>query len=241
MKNALRNLRIFSTRKRSNESGFTLIELIVVMAIVGILAVMISEFYSRRLVDYARNFTLTILQTNTKQAIESMERDIKAARSIEAINTLADNKLPCTSSNQYCWQSTSTSPSTLVLAVPARDTNQNLLYRDTLHNVLVLNEVIYYIDSTTKILYRRTIANPIAGNAAVSTCPPSQVTASCPSDSKVVEDVANMVITYYDSNNGTVAPGNSYSVDVTIQQTRKAFGRLFTNTLTSRASLRNKL
>lgn len=225
---------------RSNE-GFTLLELMVVMVIVGILAVMVSEFYSQRLTDYARNFTLTILQANTKQAIESMERDIKAARSIDAVNALPDSKSPCSSANQYCWQSTSTSPSTIVLSVPARDTSQNLMYRDSLHNVIVLNEVVYYIDNSTKTLYRRTIANPAAGNAAISTCPPAIATSSCPADSKVVEDVANMVIRYYDSSNASVTPANSYSIDITIQQTRKAFGKIYTNILTSRASLRNKL
>ncbi len=219
--------------------GFSLLELIVVGAIIGILALLVSGFYVNRLVDYARNDTLIILQSNTKQALTSMERDIKSARTIETANQWADINGP--GGNQYGWISSTGSPSTLVLSVPAVDTAGNLIYADAAHSGLQTNDIIYYVDSTTKSLYRRVIANPVNGNIAVSTCPPASATGTCPADGKVIEDVANMTATYYDTSNvSTTTVNNVYSVNVTLTQSRAKFGQTYSNSLTTRASLRNK-
>jgi prepilin-type N-terminal cleavage/methylation domain-containing protein len=219
-----------------DQQGFTLLELLISITIIGILAVTISDFYSQRLVDFARNFTLTILQSNTKQAVESVSRDIRASRTIEATNTLADASGP--GGNQFGWHSTVGSTATLVLGIPAQDANGNLIYVDPgTHNTPYLNNVIYYLNGANKILYRRMLANTNApSNAAVTTgC------SGCPTDGKVIEDVANMSLAYYDGSGSSIAtPSASYSLDITLQQTRTSFGRTFVNTLTSRVTLRNK-
>ncbi|HSX41463.1 MAG TPA: type II secretion system protein [Candidatus Saccharimonadales bacterium] len=222
-----------------SQSGFSLLELLTSIVVIGILAVVVADFYTNRLIDYARTDTSIILQTNTKQALETMEKDLKSARTIEASNQWSDINGP--GGDQYGWASSTGSPSTLVVSVPAIDTSGNLIYVDAQHTALQTNDVVYYVNSSNGILYRRIIANPVAGNTAVSTCPPASATSSCPPDGKVIEDVANLVAAYYDGNGDpTTIVDNVYSMDVTLTQTRSRFGRTFSNTLTSRVTLRNK-
>ncbi|HEX7259749.1 MAG TPA: hypothetical protein VF272_02345, partial [Candidatus Saccharimonadia bacterium] len=128
-------------------------------AIIGILATLVSGFYVDRLIDYARNDTLIILQSNTKQALESLGRDIKSARTIQSANQWPDPNGP--GGNQYGWSSNTGSPSVLVLAVPAVNSSGGLIYADASHSSLQTNDVIYYVDGVKKLLYRRVIANPV--------------------------------------------------------------------------------
>jgi prepilin-type N-terminal cleavage/methylation domain-containing protein len=222
-----------------SQAGFTLLELIVATTIIGVLALMVSGFYVDRVVDYAQSNTLLILQGNTKQALESMQRDIKSAVAVESANHIADPNGP--GGNQFGWASSTGSPSTLVLAVPARDSSGNLLYADTQHTTALTDDVIYYISGNDKTMYRRVLANPATGNVAKTTCPPSKATASCPADGKVIEDVANLVNTYYDTNNvATNTLASAYSVNTYLTQSRTQFGRTYSNSLNSRATLRNK-
>ena len=219
------------------------------MTIIGILATLVSGFYVDRLMDYARTNTLIILQTNTKQALESMQKDIRSARTVEETNEWADANGP--NGNQNGWTSTSGSPSVLVLSVPTTDASGNLQYGDTAHNVLLTNDVIYYVDSSRKTLYRRVLVNDIClpeqgGAGAVNcsdrnTCPPTSATSSCPADGKVIEDVANLVVQYYDSTNTATNDVNiAYSVETTLTQSRARFGKTYSNSLSSRTTLRNK-
>ncbi len=215
----------------NTSNGFSLIELIIVTAIIGILGVVIADFYSLRLADYARDFTLTTLQANTKQAIETVAKDIRSARVVESSNSLTDP-------SGNTWTTSTGSGATLVLGIPAQDSSGNLIYVDpSTHNTPYLNDIIYYVSGSPKALYRRRIANTSAtGNATVTSgC------SGCPADGKVVENVADLATTYYDGNNTVIAlPAASYLIDVTLSQTLNKFGHTYSNSLTSRVELRNK-
>jgi prepilin-type N-terminal cleavage/methylation domain-containing protein len=222
------------------EAGMTMIELLMAATVIGILALVVSTFYSNRLIESSREFSKTILQANTKQAVETMERDLKFAQYIEANNRWPDNNAPSAPGNLYSWQSTTSTPATLVIAVPSRDASGNIIYFDALHNTVQTDDIVYYIDSQ-KILYRRTIANPVAGNKAVTTCPPALATSTCPADAKVVEDVASLQVVYYDgTNNSTLTPANAGSLAITLQQSRTKFKQTYTSSLTSRVTMRNQ-
>ncbi len=234
---------------RNSQTGFSLLELTVATAVIGVLAIIVAGFYVDRLVDYTRAETTIILQSNTKQALESLQRDVRSAIEIESTNQWPDPNGP--GGNQYGWASSTGSPSTLVLAVPTKDSGGNLQYVDAAHTAILTNDVIYYVESGQKTLYRRVIANPTClpsqgGSGSVScsartTCPPAFATSTCPPDGKVIEDVANLVTTYYDNTNSPTADvSNAYSMDATLTQSRYKFGRTHTNALTSRATLRNK-
>ncbi len=227
-------------KRLASQGGFTLVELIVVSITLGVLSLVLSELYANRLIDYNRNFVITLLQTNTKQAVDTMEGDIKFAQKVEANNAWPDNNAPSAPGNLYSWASNSSTPSTLVLAVPARDSSGNVIYADGLHTQLQTDDVVYYVDSKN-ILYRRTIANPVAGNTSKTTCPPASASSSCPSDAKVVEDIASLLVSYYDlANAATATPANAGSISIILQQSRTKFGHTFVSKLSSQASLRNR-
>lgn len=214
----------------SKQGGFTLPEIIIVTAVVGIIALVISQFYANRLTDYAREFTQTQLQASTKQALETVERDIKSTQYVEANNNLTD------SYNTSGWTS---GTSVLVLQVPALDSSGNPIYIDGLHTQIWSNEVIYFVSDS--VLYRRLLKNPNApGNTGVSTCP-TGTGGGCPNDGKVIEDVASMSLVYYDDTNQvTTLPNLVHTVKATLQRSKSSFGRLFTSTLTTSTTLRNR-
>lgn len=222
--------------KRFNQQGFTLVELLISMSIIGILVVLVSDYYVSRTIDQARNDTLLILQANTKQALETVARDARASTHISASNQYPDLNKPAG------WTSTSGSGATVVFAVPAKDSVLNLIYADPVgHTALETNDIIYFVDPTTKTLFKRIIRNPTSGNVAISTCPQVAVTPSCPQDAKVIDDVANLSTVYYTSSgNVTLDPSLAYSVKVTLTQTRIRFGNTYQNSLSSRITLRNK-
>jgi prepilin-type N-terminal cleavage/methylation domain-containing protein len=227
--------------KLASSDGFSLIELLVAVSIVSILVGTISTYFANQLINVARSDTITAVQANTKQAIDVMTKDIRSARTVETTNTWPDSNGP--GGSPYGWTSTNTSPSTLVLSVPAQDASGNLLYVDAGHNTLQTNDVIYYIanpGSGNDILYRRTLANPVSGNVAVTTCPPPG-SVSCPSDSRIVDNIASLTIAYYDTSNNVIAnPAASYLLDITLSEYQIRFKRKFTATLSSQVTLRNK-
>lgn len=217
-----------------NQRGYTLVELLVAAAVLGLMALVITVFYTNQLVNYARNDSLIFLQSNTKQAMEAMSGSVRQAQQVEDQNRNTD---PNKSSG---WSTTASSPATLVLAVPATDSSDNLLYYDSLHNTLVTNDVVFYYNSTEKAIYRRTIAAPVSGNSAVTTCPPASATPSCPADERVVADVASLSLAFL-TNTGavTATPSSASSVQLTLKQSRSVFGQTYTSSLSSQVTLRN--
>lgn len=227
--------------KPLDQRGVTLIELVITTGIAGVLIGTVSTFYVAQLLNVSRANALSNLQSNTKQAIEVVAKDVRSARTIETSNSLSDANGP--GGNANGWLSTSGSPSTLVISVPAQDSAGNLLYVDSNHNTLYTNDIIYYIKNPgtdQAALYRRTIANSVASNVSKTSCPPPG-TGSCPSDAKIVENIADLAVTYYDTNNAvTATPANSYSLQLSLSEYTYVFGRKVTSTINSRISLRNK-
>lgn len=226
----------------NNQRGVTIVEMVMAMTLASITLTVLAQFISHRLNDYQRNETQTILQQNTKLAVETLGRAIRFARTIENRNALDDINPPCSASSPNCWSSTT---NRLVLAVPSRDTSGNLIYRDTfLHGSYYTDNHIYYLDANN-VLWRRTLANPSApGNAAVTTCYPQNVPALCSrSDTKVVEDIASLVLAYYDSNNVVISTPADFqtasSIQITLQQSRARGTRTYRSSFTSRAAMRN--
>ena len=129
----------------ADQDGFTLLEMLISISIVSIVVGAVSYFFAAQLINISRSDALTAVQANTKQAIDVITKDIRAARTVEATNAWADANGP--GGDQYGWHSSSSSPSTLVLSVPAQDSSGNLLYVDAGHNTLQTNDVIYYIDA----------------------------------------------------------------------------------------------
>jgi prepilin-type N-terminal cleavage/methylation domain-containing protein len=224
-----------------NEHGFSLFELVISISISSVLLLVGANFTTQGTINANADYHRTVVQTDTQSAVDSVARVIKSARSVQAANTQPDPNSPGGSANPYGWSGAAGNNATLILAIPSRDVNGNLLYVDGLHTNLYTDDVIYYLNPTTKRLYKRVIANAVAGNAAKTTCPPTLATPSCPADSAVVQDVASLSTTYYDHNNATVAlPAGTEAVGYTLTETRVFGSRSYAGTYSTIASLRNK-
>jgi prepilin-type N-terminal cleavage/methylation domain-containing protein len=222
---------------RHLEAGFSLIELLITMAVSSILLFVSGVFIGQGTLSINADFNKTLAQT----AVDTVARVIKSARSVQAQNSQPDLHSPGGSTNLYGWNGTAGTNATLILAIPARDASNNLLYVDGLHTNLYTNDVIYYFDSSTKKLFKRTIANSVPGNAAVTTCPPALATSSCPADSVVVQDIANLATSYFDSNNASVSvPSGTESVGYTLTETRVIGNKSYVGTYSTLVSMRNK-
>lgn len=221
--------------------GVTLVELVVSIAIASILLLIMLQVTTRSYANWRRESTITQLQTNTKTAVETVAQVIRSAKSVEAQNSQPDANAP-TSGNPYSWQSSTGTGSTLILAVPAKTSSGNLIYIDETHTSLYVNNVIFYLEPSTKILYRRIIANTTApGNAAQTTCPPKLATATCPADAKVVADIANLTTTYLDTTGAVVdTPSGTEAVRYELSQTRTLASDTYRSEYGTTATLRNK-
>lgn len=233
--------------KHLNTNGFTLVEVIITVMLSAIIITIFATFIGRSLNNYTREQTKTTLQANTKLAVESVAKDVRSAKLVETHNTQSDSHSP--TPTPYGWTSTTGSvppnSDTLVMAVPSRKSDNSLIYLDGQHNSICTDDVVYYIDSTSKILYRRLIAasgsscDSTAGNVAITTCPAG--TSGCPIDAKVVEDVATFGAVYYDSGNNVAAsPGNAFAVQLSLTQTQVKGSHTYASTYSTIASLRNK-
>lgn len=226
---------------RSSQAGFSLLELLIAMAVSSILLLVGGTFVGQGTININADLNKTLVQTDTQTAVNSIARVIKSARSVQAQNTQPDPNSPGGAGNHYGWSGVAGTNATLILAVPSRDSSGNLLYIDALHTNLYTDDVIYYFDATTKKLFKRTIANAVAGNAARTTCPPALASTSCPADSVVVQDVANLATTYYDADNVEVAtPSGTESVGYTLTETKVVGNKSYVGTYSTVASMRNK-
>jgi prepilin-type N-terminal cleavage/methylation domain-containing protein len=224
-----------------NQFGFTLLELLITMAVSSILLLVGGTFVGQGTLAVNADLNKTLVQTDTETAVNTVARVVKSARSVESANSQPDANSPGGSINPYGWSGVAGSNGTLILAIPARDLSGNLLYIDGLHTNLYTNDVVYYFDSTTKKLYKRTIANAVSGNAAVTTCPPLIATSTCPADSVVVQDIANLATSYFDASNVAVSiPTGTESVGYTLTETRVIGNKSYVGTYSTTIALRNK-
>lgn len=227
--------------KRRNLQGVSLIEMLVSISIASVLILITIQVIGRTYANWQREGTKTQLQSNTKTAVEAVAQVIRSAKSVEAQNSQPDVNAP-DPDNQYSWTSATGSGATLILAVPARDTSGNIAYIDDTHTSLYTNNIIFYLDPTSNILYRRTIANTLVpNNSAVTTCPLDQSTPTCPTDAKVVADIANLVTTYLDASGNVVAtPSGTEAVRYELSQTRTIGLQTYESSYGTTATLRNK-
>ncbi len=227
--------------RNNYRAGLSLVELLVSIAIASILVLITLQVISRSYVNWRRESTKTQLQTNTKTAVETVAQVIRSAKSVESQNSQPDPNAP-DSQNPYSWTSATGSGATLILATPARDANGDIIFIDDTHTSLYTDNVIFYLEPSSDILYRRTIANTSApNNAATTTCPPEQSTPACPPDSKVVADIANLTTTYLDAAGDVVAsPSGTEAVKYELSQTRTIGSQTFQSSYGTTATLRNK-
>jgi prepilin-type N-terminal cleavage/methylation domain-containing protein len=229
---------------RAGQAGYTLIEMLVAISMSSLLVLAIGGFATNGVLSTNQDYNKTLVLANAKEAVGVVARQIRQAKSVLTTNSLTDANAPAGG-----WSGAAGVGSPLILAVPSRDaTTKDIIFIDGNHKSVYTDNVIFYLDSATHRLYKRTIANTTlpAGytNAVKTTCPPSIATASCPADADVVDDVANLSTTYLDSSGAVVPagdfPGPTYAVSFTVTETRTISGKTYSGVYSTIASMRNK-
>lgn len=85
---------------------------------------------------------------------------------------------------------------------PAVDEGKNYIMND---KQPYQNEFVLYLNGSTKKLMLRTLANTNApNNAAVTSCPPAAVSASCPADKTIAENISAVDTLYFSKTGNTI-------------------------------------
>lgn len=220
---------------RLAQKGFTLVELLVATAVTGILIVVIMSFMSDSLVQIDMGNKRADMLQDAHFALDAAVGDIRLSSHALENNRWPDEYAPGAPNDEYSWQS---SASAIILSSAAVDSNRDVLFEDALHYTSYKNNRIYYV--TDGVLYRRTLAAPIAGNAASNTCPASNATSSCHADSVLARNVQSFAVRYYNADNIEVAPVDARSVELTLTLHTEPYGRPLDATYTTRTVFRNE-
>jgi prepilin-type N-terminal cleavage/methylation domain-containing protein len=226
------------------QGGYTLVEMLVAISMSTLLVLAIGNFATNSVIGSNQDYNKTLVLTNSKEAVNIVARQIRLSKSVLAANTLADDHAPGAPGDLFSWSGAAGSGTSLILAVPSRDGSGDIIWIDGNHTSVVTDNVIFYLDTASKKLYRRWIVNPTAtaaGSTQKTTCPPSLASASCPADADVVDDVANLTTSYLKADGTTTTvPDNTEAVNYTVTETRTINGKAFSGTYSTIATLRNR-
>lgn len=214
-------------------AGFTLVELLVTMIVMSILSLSLAAFIVTWLQASSLAQTRSNLLTNAEGALDTISNDIRLSGSVDQSNRWPDGNGP--GGQQFGWASSS---SILVLAKAATDSQNNNLFSDAAKYITQKDNEVYYLSGST--LYRRTLASTDADDAAVTTCPAANATASCPADRKVATGVSNFSVAYYDADENVVTPANARSVQLSITMTTVQNGKTLNASYSTRMVFRNE-
>jgi prepilin-type N-terminal cleavage/methylation domain-containing protein len=228
-----------------NQRGYTLIEMLVAISISTLLILLVGYFATNSIVSTNQDYNKTLVLTNAKEAVGIVARQVRLARSVLSSNGVPDDNAPGAPGNKFSWSgAASASNATLVLAVPSLDSSGNIMFVDPTHTSVYTDNVIFYLDSSSKRLYRRWLVNDVAaaaGSKQKTTCPPALATSICPADADVVDDVANLGTIYLDGGGNPITnPANTEAVNFTVTETRAISGRTYSGTYSTIATLRNR-
>jgi prepilin-type N-terminal cleavage/methylation domain-containing protein len=212
--------------------GFTLIELLLVMIIVGIMSLTMANFIASWLQTSSIAEARANLLNTAQVALDEINNDIMLSGGVDQTNRWPDPNGP--GGNEFGWQSTS---QTLILAKVATDSSGNAIFLDSSDYITQKDDIIYFLSGTT--LYRRTLASNSTNDVAVTTCPASDATTSCPPDIIVATGVTNWSVSYYNASNQLVAPENARSIQLSITLTAPYGNRIINTSYSTRMVFRN--
>jgi len=212
--------------------GFTIIEMLVSLAVAtGMIAVLFTVTF-----DY---YVATVkAEVATQMALESQSLLSQLTEDIRLADAIGDSSSISDPSNPGGW--TTNDPSNIIIVQsPAVDSNKNIIY-DASTGYPFSNEYIYFLDSNS--MYKRVLKNTAAtGNAAVTSCPETTATASCPKDRLFSNKITNLTFTFYDSTDTQTANAvEARSVTFVVNMEKKIYGETITLNNSMRITLRNQ-
>lgn len=220
--------------RRLHARGFTLVDAIMAVTVATLVIVVITTYFINNLEQAALATNRDSLIKETETSLDLMSKDVRLSANADQNNRWPDANSPGGSGNEFGWQSGS---STLVLATAAQDSSGNIIFSDPKNYITEKNNIVYFVQNGT--LYKRVIADPVSGNAAVTTCPAGQASSTCPADKELLHDVTLFNVTYLDGQNQQVTPTNARSVEVHITVERDVFKKPVTADYTTRMVFRN--
>lgn len=201
-------------------SGFTLVELIVTMAIGGLLVVAAVSMYLTVLGQSPVVKTRNTLSTNLQNALNRINDDVRRSSNVTRYNMVADPNAPTSkigyenvpgpdvdTNDQYFWRM---SENRLLLnQTPLHSTTGEPIYDNAEYAAGQKNTIVYYVRNNA--LYRRVIAAPVTGNAvSTATCTRVADGGCINSDVKLVDNLkaslgaAAFKVTYFDRNGNPI-------------------------------------
>jgi len=217
---------------KNNQHGFTLVELLLVMIIMGIVGLALTNFISTWLQTSSISQARADLLNSAEIALDDVNNDIMLSGSVDPTNRWPDPNGP--GGSTLGWQSNS---QTLILAKVATDSSGNPIFLDSSDYITQKDDIIYFLTGTT--LYRRVLASDSSNDSAVTTCPASDATSSCPPDSIIATGVTNWSIAYYNGNNQLVSPSSARSVQLSITLSEPYGSQTISASYTTRMVFRN--
>lgn len=191
-----------------NESGLTLSELLVVIILTGLFSSLILSFtISYWRFGYSAQADLDTLATRLN-AGDFLREAIGTSNGMIIQDSIPDSHalVPDASAPSY-WTTIHAIPGNKT--VGATNTFTPLVYfrKYSLNSAkqYIMNgvqpyedEYVLYMDGTTKSLMQRTLANSSApGNKAITSCPPSLATPTCPADKTIATDLGSVDTRYF--------------------------------------------
>jgi prepilin-type N-terminal cleavage/methylation domain-containing protein len=218
---------------KPTQSGFTVVEMAIAITVAGFLAAALFIATFGYYADVSRAETSASLSMESQTILNEMTEDTRLADAISTTNAITDANAPVGG-----WV-TSDPSNVIIIESPAVDSSHNIIY-NTDTGSPYRNEFIYF--NSNGSMYKRVLANPAAsGNTALTTCPASKASSSCPPDILFSSNVANLNFTFYDSSGNTTADAASArSVQLQADMSKKSFGRTITLNNSTRVTLRNQ-
>lgn len=222
-------------KKRSD--GFTLPEVIITLFIIAILSAALMTIYFLFFNQTIRNSYHARLAVESQSILRLIVEELRVSSGVHAVSK-PDAYVVGGGTN---W-STSNSNLVLIIATPAVDINNNVLYNAGAGEPYI-NELIYYASNGT--LYRRQLADSTAtGNKYKTSCPPANVSPTCPQDALLTNHFKSLSFKFFDQDNIEIpeATGDitqARSIELTINMEHKTFGETVKYTNTIRMTMRN--
>lgn len=196
--------------RQLNDQGLTVVELLVVIIVSSVVMAVVTAFG----LNYWANSTK--LQSNQETLVsrlnsgDYLRRAINAASGFIIQNNLPDlhtGKVDPADVTGEHWLPIHAIPATTSMGAagtitpvvyfnrPSIDISKNIVMNGS---IPFQDDIILYLNGTTKQLLARTIANPSAtNNRAKTTCPASLATSTCPADTIIADDITGVTMRYF--------------------------------------------
>ncbi len=220
--------------KLRSQHGFTLVELTIALSVVGILSLIVMNFFTNALLQNADGNARANLLSEAHQALDLANSDIRLSATADQNNRWQDNYAPGAPGDLLSWASDG---DTLVLATAAENQAGTILFEDAGQYISWKNNNIYFVNNRT--LYKRILAASVSGNKAVTSCPAASASPACPADRELLHDVESFTVRYLDGENQEVIPTDARSVELEVELKAKVYGNDVLAAYTTRTVFRN--